>query len=305
MARLAHFSDIHVTAAPLGWQRKDWFNKRLPGWINYRWLGRRHRFQCADLVLTQLIREIQSRSIDHIVFSGDATAMGFTAEFARAAELMNLDDPSMSHGLAVPGNHDYYTIPSAAGGDFERFFTRWQKGIRVDSATYPFAQKVGNAWLVGVNSATANRWMWDASGRVDEPQLARLAKLLRQLNSDPFPKILVTHYPVCLKNGKMERKTHGLRNVNDLIDVAASGGVSLWLHGHRHNSYHLERGSAAPFPIVCVGSATQSGIWGYNEYEVDAGRITVTRRVYDSLRRIFFDFETFSLPLLQPRSCSV
>src|SRR5437764_5167139 len=93
MIRLAHFSDIHVTAAPLGWRPRDWFNKRLPGWINYRWLGRSRRFRAADEVVEALVADLRERRPDRTVFSGDATALGFEAEFARAAELLRLDDP--------------------------------------------------------------------------------------------------------------------------------------------------------------------------------------------------------------------
>ena len=34
MIRLAHVSDVHVSARPLGWKPRDWFNKRTTGWMN-------------------------------------------------------------------------------------------------------------------------------------------------------------------------------------------------------------------------------------------------------------------------------
>src|SRR5436305_919631 len=86
MLRLAHFSDIHLTADPLGWERGDWFNKRLPGWINLRWLGRGRRFRTADDVVEAMTADLRRRRPDHLIFSGDATALGFESEFARAAE---------------------------------------------------------------------------------------------------------------------------------------------------------------------------------------------------------------------------
>jgi 3',5'-cyclic AMP phosphodiesterase CpdA len=76
MIRLAHLSDIHITAPRLDWTRRDWFNKRYAAWFNYRWLGRRHRFRRADEVLTRLVTELTDRRPDHIIFSGDATALG-------------------------------------------------------------------------------------------------------------------------------------------------------------------------------------------------------------------------------------
>lgn len=298
MIRLAHFSDIHITASPLGWEMRDWFNKRLPGWVNFRFLGRRHRFRHADTVLETMVAELRERRPDRIVFSGDATAMGFEVEFARAAAMLKVDHPDMPPALAVPGNHDYYTIPSAATGMFERYFKPWQQGERVDGATYPFAQRVAEAdgspvWLIGVNSCTGNRWMWDAGGSVDTPQLERLRLLLERL--EPGLRILVTHYPICVASGQRERHTHGLRNLPELVEVATRGGVRLWLHGHRHGGYHLLCPPQASFPVICVGSATQSGLWSYNEYAIEQGQIQVTRRSYSEQEQRFRDSEAFTL----------
>src|SRR4051812_2671647 len=90
MIRLAHFSDVHVTARPLDWTRADWFNKRLPGWFNLRCLGRGRRFARTDEVLAALAADLRARRPDHVVFSGDATALGFEAEFARAVALLGV-----------------------------------------------------------------------------------------------------------------------------------------------------------------------------------------------------------------------
>ena len=38
--QLAHVSDIHVTADPIGWQPADYLSKRYTGWLNFRWLRR-------------------------------------------------------------------------------------------------------------------------------------------------------------------------------------------------------------------------------------------------------------------------
>jgi len=293
--RLAHLSDVHITARPLGWRRPDWFTKRFPGWINYRWLGRAHRFRRADEVLAALLTDLRARPPDRVIFSGDATALGFEAEFVRAALLLGVGSPEALPGLAVPGNHDYYTPAVQRSGLFERYFAPWQTGERIDGTTYPFAQRVGPVWLVAVNSCTGNRAPWDAGGSVDAPQLERLGLLLERL--EPGPRILVTHYPVALSSGQKERRTHGLRNLTDLVRVAARGGVCLWLHGHRHGPYCLPSPSFAPFPVICAGSATQYGLWSYNEYAIAGSRLEATRRVYAPGTRRFEDAGTFELSL--------
>src|SRR5262249_48481718 len=174
--RLAHFSDVHVTARRPRWRREDWFNKRFAAWFNLRLLGRGSRFRQAEEVLTALQEAPQLRRPDRLIFTGDATAMGFDEELARAAPLLLVD---RFPGLAVPGNHDYCTRAAMLSGDFERHFAPWQVGERVDGETYPFAQKVGPVWLVAVNSATANRWAWDARGAVGPAHLQPLEPFLR------------------------------------------------------------------------------------------------------------------------------
>src|SRR5262249_28160160 len=154
-------------------------------------LGRAYRFRRAEQVLAVLAEELRARRPDRVVFSGDATALGFETEVAHAARLLGLADGEPLPGLAVPGHHDYCTHAAAAGGCFERHFASWQTGEGVEDAVYPFAQRVGPLWLVAVNSSTANRWAWDASGGVDRAQLDRLARLLDRLA--PGPRILVTH----------------------------------------------------------------------------------------------------------------
>ncbi len=293
--RLAHFSDVHVTVPKLDWTRADWFNKRLTGLFNLRWLGRGRRFRMADLVLTELMAELHRRSPDRVIFSGDATALGFKAEFVHAAALMQVAAANALPGLAVPGNHDYYTRTSAALGLFEKYFAPWQVGERIDGASYPFAQRVGPVWLVAVNSCTGNRWFWDAAGAAGPEQRTRLARLLERL--DPGPRILVTHYPVCIESGEREDRYHCLRDLAEMLSVAARGGVCLWLHGHRHAPYHLSRPRFAPFPVVCAGSATQQGHWSYSEYTVVGNQVHAVRRVYSLTEGRFRDDQTFAMEL--------
>src|ERR1043166_4760545 len=137
MVRLAHLSDIHISAVPLGWRKRDWLNKRFTSWLNLRF-GRQQRFARADEVAGRLMEELPGRGIDHVIFSGDATALGFESEFRRAAEVLHVGRLPIP-GLAVPGNHDYLTRDVAASGLFERYFEAWQGGVRIDDQRYPFA----------------------------------------------------------------------------------------------------------------------------------------------------------------------
>jgi 3',5'-cyclic AMP phosphodiesterase CpdA len=298
--RLAHVSDIHVTARS-AWRREDWLNKRLAAWVNLRVLGRGYRFRRADEVLDALRRDLDQRRPDRLLFSGDATAMGFPEEVARAAELLRVGGRP---GLAVPGNHDYCTRSAMLSGDFERHFAPWQTGERLDDGdVYPFAQRAGDFWLVAVNSATANRWAWDARGLVGLRQVRRLERLLGRLEGGR--RVLVTHYPVARRSGRPEHPGRQLRDLEALVGVARRGGVCLWLHGHIHDPYHHPRLDAAPFPVICAGSATQTGHWSYGEYLVHGDRLRASRRVFDPAAGGFVEGEAFEIDLPRPAPTAV
>jgi 3',5'-cyclic AMP phosphodiesterase CpdA len=293
--RLAHFSDIHLTTRPLGWALRDLRSKRLTGWFHLRALGRGRQFRQAHDVARALILEFRERKPDLIVFSGDATALGFAAETAHAARWLHVGDAELPPAIAVPGNHDYYTRPSVRSATFEKDFAPWQVGERVGPEPYPFAQRIGPLWLIGVNSCTANVRPWDASGAVGPAQRDRLRDLLKQLS--PGPRVLVTHYPVCLADGRPESRFHGLRDLEATVRVAADGGVGLWLHGHRHHAYYLAEPPQAPFPVVCAGSASQLGRAGFGQLTIRGQHLTGRRRVYDAATQTFRDGETFEFDL--------
>jgi 3',5'-cyclic AMP phosphodiesterase CpdA len=293
--RLVHFSDIHITAPRLDWRAADWFSKRLTSWANHALLGRGRRFALAEEIAARALDDWRARGIEHLVFSGDATALGFEAEIRQAAQCLGVGQ-SGTPGLAVPGNHDYCTMQAAESGAFERCFAPWQQGRRIGASTYPFAQQAGPAWLIGVNAATGNVWPWDATGAVGAEQLERLRQLLAQLPADAV-KILVIHYPICLSNGQPETRNHGLRDLDAVVDVANAGGVSLWLHGHRHHPYGFEQPGRARFPAICAGAAAEHGIWSHGDYTIAGSTLNAVRRVYDPAARSFRDAETFTLQL--------
>jgi 3',5'-cyclic AMP phosphodiesterase CpdA len=186
-------------------------------------------------------------------------------------------------------------MTAAVSGHFEQHFGPWQEGRRIGEHRYPFAQQVGPVWLIGVNAATGNRWPWDAAGAVGAEQLERLRQLLASLPAGV--KILVIHFPVCLSSGRRETWYHGLRDLDAVLDVCHTGGVSLWLHGHRHSPYYFQTADRARFPVICAGTATQRRLWSYGEYAIEGDVVTATRRAYEPDRRAFVDVETFELKL--------
>lgn len=295
MVRLAHFSDIHLTVRPLGWRVRDAFGKRPTGWVNVAVLGRGKRFRHANDVTAALRAEFARRGFDQLVFSGDATTLGFPAEMTEAARRLGVGEVGLPPGFAVPGNHDVYVRPAARGRLFEGAFAPWQQGRRVGEEHYPFARKVGHVWLIGLNSSTPNFWPWDASGGVGAAQLDRLKRLCAAL--DDGPRIVVSHYPILMQGHRPEPRWHRLRDWARARDVAAECGAGLWLHGHRHHWYFLPTAPNLPFPTICTGSSTQIGRWGYHDYTLDGWNLKAVRRVYELEAGAFVDADRFELKL--------
>ena len=125
--------------------------------------------------------------------------------------------------------------------------------------------------------------------------MTRLEELLDRLESGP--RVLVTHYPVRLANGWREPGVRALRDLDRLIEVAHRGGIGLWLHGHRHDSFFHPGGEVAPFPVICAGSATQNGLWTYHEYTILGTRLRALQRVYRLEVDRFHDSDSFELDL--------
>ena len=166
--RIAHFSDIHLTVSPLRLSKRDWIGKSSAGWLNAK-MGRGRHFLDASNIAGVMATDIKARHFDHVIFSGDATTIGLTMEFEEVRRVLQPDD-GWPPRLAVPGNHDYYTYRAVRRGEFERVFASWQHGDRIDGHLYPFVQRVGPLWLVAVNSAQANLFVWDSRGRVGRHQ---------------------------------------------------------------------------------------------------------------------------------------
>ena len=304
MIRLIHFSDIHLFHAKAPWRARDYLSKRLTGYVNNRYLSRSKGFKQASQVLHQLVEDAYARQPDLVIFSGDATTLGVEEEFAQAAQLLRVHEESTPAALAVPGNHDYYVSHSVRTGLFERHFAPWQRGERIDDKVYPFARIVGPVFVVGVNSCQWNRWSWDSTGRVGVDQMLRLERLLASEAAQQRLKILVTHYPVTLANGKPERRHRRLRDLRDLLNLAHQYDVKLWLHGHRHHAYAVEATQQLPITALCVGSGTMHNHWSYGEYLIDDHRMTVKQYTFQPETSRFAMTQEKTLNLNRPTSLS-
>lgn len=235
MLRLTHISDCHIGPLPkLKWH--DLLNKRLFGYLNWQ----RHRKHVHKReVLDAICQDMVQQHPDHIVVTGDLVNLALPQEYDQAmAWLENLaEEQNIS---VVPGNHDSYIAHKTNLG-----FRNWQAYMtsQFDSSDlniprgndFPFVrilkEKVA---LIGVSSSVATL-PFMATGRLGIEQCQALKKILTELKSKQFFRIILIHHPPCANQAPKRR---ALEDAKTLENILMQNGAELVLHGHNHTSTH-------------------------------------------------------------------
>lgn len=280
--RLAHFSDIHVTISPLHERARGLLGKRLVGALNYYVGGRSRHFARVEPRIAALLEDVDAQQPDHALCTGDITAMSYDEEFERCAKIFGRRLEQPDRYTVIPGNHDRYTHPAHG----ERRFEKWFGKLACEDGVYPFTKRLSEGvTLVALDVSRATSLL-DSSGVCGPEQLAATAAILSDPSlSDQFV-VLALHYGLLRKGGAADRRSHGIRDYEQLIAVIqrAASRCDLVLHGHIHQAFQVEAGGA---PVVCAGSATDlHQRCGYNIYDIDVERrhFTLTRRSWDTGR---------------------
>lgn len=249
-------------------------NKRLLGGANLA-LRRRKRFDRAREKLAALATYAQSNAIDVGVCTGDYTALGTEPEL-RAARVAVEPLVRMPVGfVTVPGNHDVYLPDGVREGRFERHFgdllsTDWPEYVVDDG--WPRVRLFGeDLAVVTINSARPNPQPWRSSGRVPEPQVHALARLLADARLADRVVLVATHYAARRRDGTPDARLHGMENADAVLEACGVHPRAALLHGHIHWRYHL--GLDGLPPMFGAGSATDAGREGAWLFEVEPGAL--------------------------------
>lgn len=254
---LAHLSDVHLGPLPR-FGRAHWNAKRVLGWMN--WMRQRRSTHRADTI-TRLLADLAEQSPTHLAVTGDLINLGLPQEYEGAARWLERFDSAASVSV-VPGNHDIYTDLGADSG-----VARWAAWMSSfdDAGTpaptcsewsmdlFPWVRRLGPVVLVGVNSAVQTR-PFRAIGRVGEPQLQRLEKILERLSHEPVTRVVLVHHPALPGQAT---PTKALTDASALEAVLQRHGAELVLHGHNHRrELAFRQGPTGPIAFVGVPSAS-------------------------------------------------
>ena len=156
--RLAHFSDVHLTTRPLGWALHDLRTQKADRLVPPAGTGPRPAIPAGPRRRPGAGRRIPRTAAGPLVFSGDATALGFAAETAHAARWLHVGDRGLAAGPRRCRGITIITRGRRSGPRRSSVSSpRGRPASGSMPSVYPFAQRVGPIWLVAVNSCDAER----------------------------------------------------------------------------------------------------------------------------------------------------
>ena len=270
--RIIHVSDIHHQ---LDWGRRSWGSsgwRGVPGRLELHTLGRLHKFADGAVAWNRILEDIDKLDVDHVLFTGDLTAMGDGAEFeAVHASVRHLTQEGRL--TVIPGNHDRYT-DTPGNRHFERVFANEIASAmpeHADEHGYPFVKLLGDdVAVIGLDSTRVPGWSQYVVGRLGNSQLAALKRILDDPRlANRTVHVLSHHGPLCPK-GKREWVQSGLIDGPSLLNVLEGRDVMLH-HGHSHIRSWQRAGEERPH-LFGGGSSTEPGREGYWMLDVEDHR---------------------------------
>lgn len=240
----------------------------MPGRLELHAFGRFDRFASATASWNRILEDISALDVDHVLFTGDLTAMGDEHEFLAIHD-------SLLHLLrekrltVIPGNHDRYTDAPEAR-HFERLFGQHLASDLpeyADAHGYPFVRLLGNdTAVVGLDSTRVTGWSQYVVGRLGAPQLQALQRVLDDPRVAGRTVHVLSHHGPLSPDGRREWRESALIDGPELLAVLADRPVMLH-HGHSHVR-SWQRASAGAH-LFGGGSSTEPGRDGYWMLDVD------------------------------------
>lgn len=269
--KLAQISDFHWTRAPLN--PLGLCSKRLIGVAN--WLVNRKGI-FSEKALEALPEALEELGVERVLLGGDFTSTSLAWEFAEARKFVGrLKAP----WIAIPGNHDCYTVTSFLTKRFYRFFRNKEPhgAFRLEREGVE-AHRLGDGWwLVALDTARPSVM---SRGRFSKKLEGRLRELLRLLPASD--SILVfNHYPF-FQNDLPSRSLVGADALEALM--REDKRIRAYLHGHTHRHIIADLQSAG-YPVVLDGGCAafaERGSW--NLLHLDERGISVDVVRWDGKR---------------------
>ncbi|WDR04104.1 metallophosphoesterase [Devosia algicola] len=130
---------------------------------------------------------------------------------------------------------------------------RISKGKGSDGSAFPFIRRLDDIAVISCSSAVPTRPLL-ATGRFDDEQASRLARLLTETGKAGLFRVVMIHHP---PNPELQHPSFGLKGHKLFRKIIAEHGAELILHGHTHrSSIHSISGLKHEVPVIGVAAAS-------------------------------------------------
>jgi 3',5'-cyclic AMP phosphodiesterase CpdA len=255
---------VHIQVNHWKLPLRRWGWRRAIAQIEWVVLGRAKRFEGGLETLRQVVAQIQSLQPDHVLISGDLTALAVEEEFRLVRNaLASLDNPNLL--TVVPGNHDRYTARAVRTHRFENHFSHLLHSDLpngLDGKTFPLVRLLKDELaIIGLDSTRLAPLPGISFGRLGKEQLQSLAMLMHEPVLRHRHLCVVVHHAPLRIGGRPDRISHGLLDGQELLQLLKNHSCSIH-HGHIHRRYWHQANSQRPH-IFNAGSVTMCDDRGY------------------------------------------
>ncbi len=220
--RIIHISDFHftkLTANPL-----RLFPKRIFSHLN--WLLRRKK-EFDETQVENLPALFEDLNVDLVLFGGDFSSSSMPEEFKQAKTFVQR---IKSPWIAIPGNHDQYTVRSYQKKRFFESFANKKPDLASLKKEGVEAHKISKRWWVVAMDTAKPTCITSSEGTFSKALEAQLEHLLGQIPKDD-KIILLNHYPFFAQEDPKKALKRG-EHLEKLL--RRHSNISLYLHGHTH-----------------------------------------------------------------------
>ncbi len=273
--RIAHVSDFHFTR--LTWNLFRLLSKRFLGNLNWLAVRKKHFFEEQVEPLPKLFEDL---NIDLVLLGGDFSTTALLEEFEKARSFVKkIKQP----WIAIPGNHDHYTLRSYRNKHFYRYFTNQREEIAHPVEFFTLkehgieAHKIApDWWVVALDTALATN-PYSSEGAFSEKLEGYLEEVLKLIpGSDSI--LLFNHFPFFQND--VER--HNLRRGKALQTILErEPRIRVYLHGHTHRHTVADL-QVSGLPIILdSGSCAQGKKGAWNLIDLRPEGCTVSTYRWD------------------------
>jgi 3',5'-cyclic AMP phosphodiesterase CpdA len=260
------------------WGAIGW--RRVVAQLELKLAKRAKRYADAPEALRRLLRRAQQGGFDHVVLSGDLTALAVDEEFEGVRDALGELADRPDRLTVIPGNHDVFTPGSQKKRRFERWFGHLLHSDLPEfqvEGPWPMVRLLGeSAAIIGLNSARVPFFPGIAAGKVGDDQLAALVRICAHPSLRGRTIYVTVHHAPVRKDGKFDRRDHGLLDADRLVEACRIGGVTAVLCGHIHAKYNFAI-TGGP-TVVCGGSSTWKDREGYLLLESQPGGLHIEQQ---------------------------